>query len=80
MANSSTERWAPAPEDEDLYDVIDLDEVLARFQQDAPGQVHEPHAVAAIGARIRYGRLSWWRRLTIRAPEGWRDQAKGPVA
>lgn len=57
----STERWAPAPEDEDQYEAIDLSD-----------------PATAIGARIRYACLPWWRRLITRAPEGY--QATGPVA
>lgn len=36
------------------------------------GIVTDPHEVEAIRARVEYGSLPWWHRLTTPRPDGWR--------
>lgn len=35
------------------------------------GIVTDPTDVGAIAARVAYGKVPWWRRLTTRTPVGW---------
>lgn len=58
---------------------VDLDAVTDAMNrwQHHPGEIHDPRAVAAIKARIRYARLHWWERLITRTPEGWRSAGIG---
>lgn len=40
-----------------------------------PGEVTDPDAIAAIAARIAYGRLPLWQRIVSRRPAGWGRRA-----
>ena len=57
----------------------ELDAALARFRPANPAAVVDPAKRAAIEARTRYDRLSWWERRITRKPAGYRAQATGPV-